>query len=39
MEHWDKYFTEIEMDILKATNNLYDKAYYIVRRVFLNTKD
>ncbi len=39
MEHWEKYFTEIEMDILKATNNLYDKAYYIVRRVFLNTKD
>ncbi len=39
MEHWKEYFTDIEIEILKKTNNLYDKAYYIVRRVFLNVKD
>ena len=39
MEHWKEYFTDIEIEILKKTNNLYDKAYYIVRRIFLNKKD
>lgn len=39
MNHWNHYFNEIEIDVLKVTNNLYDKAYYIVRRAFLDKKD
>lgn len=39
MEELLQYFNPIEIDIIKNTMNLYDKAYYIVYRLFHNVKD
>lgn len=39
MNHLELYFSVEEIKILKNTKNLYDKAYFMVSRIFKNVQD